>query len=109
MLAIKLTSTSSGVGGDNGGGVRDKLLQNLQDHLRVHSLRPKLSQTHQSLTQNPSIEKEAALPYGLPIIDLIEPQTKSYLKSIDFIETFVVLYRKIESCPQFEKTGIYLK
>ncbi|KAH9673112.1 ethylene-overproduction protein 1 [Citrus sinensis] len=51
----------------------------------------------------------AVLPYGLPITDLLEPQIEPCLKFVDFVETLADLYRRIEDCPQFEKSGVYLE
>lgn len=75
MFAINPTTTKSciGSGSDGNGGVGDKLLQYLQDYLRVTLFRSKSTWTCQSPTQIPNVAKEAILPYGLPTIDLVEP------------------------------------
>ncbi|KAI9107341.1 hypothetical protein K1719_021729 [Acacia pycnantha] len=41
--------------------------------------------------------------------DLLEPQIETCLKPVDFLETLADLYRRIETCPQFEKSKVYLE
>ncbi|XVF55046.1 hypothetical protein PTKIN_Ptkin06aG0005300 [Pterospermum kingtungense] len=91
---------------DGGGGVGEKIFPQLQDHLRVHPIG--------SHRKNPSSDVAPAvfdtlLPYGLPVSDLLEPQIESCQKFVDFIEVIADLYRRIEKCPQFEKSGMYLE
>ncbi|XP_010553234.1 PREDICTED: LOW QUALITY PROTEIN: ethylene-overproduction protein 1-like [Tarenaya hassleriana] len=99
----------SGDGG-GGGGVGDKLLQHLQDHLRVNSIRSKSSRTYPPPTQTNAVAaRDSLLPYGLPATSLLEPQIDPCLKFVDFIEKLAEVYRRIENCPQFEKSGAYLE
>lgn len=93
-----------------GGGVGDKLLHHLQDHLRVNSIRSKSNRSYQAPT-NPTtnVSPETFLPYGLPVTDLLEPQIEPCLKSVDFVGTLADVYRRIENCPQFEKAKVYLE
>lgn len=112
VYAINTSAPTTGGGGGGtagggGGGVGDKLLHHLQDHLRVNSIRSKSSRIHQTPSQT-SIVLDV-LPYGLPMTDLLEPQIEPCLKSVDFVEALADLYRRIENCPQFEKSGIYLE
>ncbi|KAL9428729.1 hypothetical protein AB3S75_030672 [Citrus x aurantiifolia] len=95
-------------GGGGGSSVGEKLLNHLQDHLRVNSIRSKSNRSYQMPVQAPVVI-ESVLPYGLPITDLLEPQIEPCLKFVDFVETLADLYRRIEDCPQFEKSGVYLE
>ncbi|XP_010529900.1 PREDICTED: ethylene-overproduction protein 1 isoform X2 [Tarenaya hassleriana] len=97
-------------GAGSGGGVGDKFLQHLQDHLRVNSIRSKSSRTYPPPTQtNAVVMPNSLLPYGLPVTDLLEPQIDPCLKFVDFVEKLAEVYRRIENCPQFEKSGAYLE
>ncbi|CAN8287304.1 unnamed protein product [Cochlearia groenlandica] len=95
----------------NGGGGRvgEKLLQQLQDHLRVKSLRSKSNRTYPSNQTNVVVSPESLLPYGLPVADLLEPKIELSLKPADSIQSLAEIYRRIENCPQFEKSEAYLE
>ncbi|KAI8557105.1 hypothetical protein RHMOL_Rhmol05G0309200 [Rhododendron molle] len=103
----------SGTGGGGGvGSVGEKFLQHLQDHLRVNSIRSKSTrsfQTNNVQVDNNTVLAEALATYGLPQSDLLEPLIEPCLKSVDFVDTLASVYRRIESCPQFEKSGVYLE
>ncbi|CAH8388604.1 unnamed protein product [Eruca vesicaria subsp. sativa] len=88
-----------------GGGVGDKLLQHLQDHLRVNSIRSKSSRTY----NQPVVSPESLLPYGLPLTDLLEPQIDPSLKFPDLVEKMAHLYRRIDASPQLDKSGAFLE
>lgn len=100
-------------GGNGGGGATtgEKLLHQLQDHLRVNSVRSK-TRTSSNLDAKilqANLLQEALLPYGHPSTDLVEPQVEPCLKFINFVETLADVYRRIEGCPQFEKSHVYLE
>ncbi|ESQ52485.1 hypothetical protein EUTSA_v10016193mg [Eutrema salsugineum] len=102
--------SGGGGGGGGGGGVGEKLLQHLQDHLRVNSIRSKSSRTYPPPNQtNAVVLPDSLLPYGLPVTDLLEPQIDSSLKFVDLIDKLAEVYRRIENCPQFEKSEAYLE
>ncbi|KAI3447811.1 hypothetical protein Pfo_004476 [Paulownia fortunei] len=108
-----LNPTASGGGGAAGGGVGEKFLQHLQDHLRVNSIRSKSHRRYQSFSQtnnvNTSILAEALATYGLPQTDLIEPQIDPCLKFVDFVGILADVYRRLENCPEFERSGVYME
>ncbi|KAK6943180.1 BTB/POZ domain [Dillenia turbinata] len=93
-----------GGGSGGGGGVGEKFLQHLHD--RVSSIRAK---SVRNVQPNTSALAEALLPYGPPVADLLEPDIEPNLKPINFVETLADVYRRIEECPQFEKSGMYLE
>ncbi|KAL5550765.1 hypothetical protein UlMin_000941 [Ulmus minor] len=104
------TTTGTGAGGGGGGNVGEKLFHHLQDHLRVNSIRSKSNRTFQYPNQTPTnVIAENLLPYGLPSTDLLEPVIEPCLKSVDFIETLADMYRRIENCPQFDKSKLYIE
>ncbi|KAF3448923.1 hypothetical protein FNV43_RR09641 [Rhamnella rubrinervis] len=97
-------------GGGGGGSGGDKLFHHLQDHLMANSITSKGNRTCQAPNQAAiNAIADSLLPYGLPLTDLLEPKIDQCLKSVDFVETLADLYRRIESCPQFEKSKIYLE
>ncbi|CAH2058833.1 unnamed protein product [Thlaspi arvense] len=101
---------ASGGGAGGGGGVGEKLLQHLQDHLRVNSIRSKTSRTYPPSNQtNAVVSPDSLLPYGLPVADLLEPQIDPSLKFVDLIEKLAEIYRRIENCSEFEKSEAYLE
>ncbi|KAL7169575.1 hypothetical protein ACSBR2_034582 [Camellia fascicularis] len=108
---------SGGGGGGGVGSVGEKFLHQLQDHLkvnsiRINSIRSKSTSNFQSNNvqiNNNSVVAETLATYGLPQTDLLEPQIEPCLKSVDFVETLADLYRRMEICPQFEKSGMYLE
>ncbi|CAN6912969.1 unnamed protein product [Brassica oleracea] len=85
------------------GGVGDKLLQHLQDHLRVNSIRSKSSRTyhHQSTS--------SLLPYGLPATDLLEPQIDPSLKFPDLVDKMAEVYRRIDASTNLERSRAFLE
>ncbi|PQQ12667.1 ethylene-overproduction protein 1 [Prunus yedoensis var. nudiflora] len=107
------TTTTNTNNGGSGGGVGDKLLHHLQDHLRVNSTRSRSSRSSLSFqSPNPignNLVLDTLLPYGLPSSDLLEPQIEPSLKSVDFVETLADVYRRIDHCPQFEKSKMYME
>ncbi|XP_057512838.1 ethylene-overproduction protein 1-like [Actinidia eriantha] len=109
VYALNPSGTTTGGGG---GGVGEKFLHHLHDHLRVNSIRSKSTRNFQSNNvqiDNNSVLTEALAAYGLPQIDLIEPLIEPCLKSVDFVQTLANVYQRIENCPQFEKSGMYLE
>ncbi|KAF2306437.1 hypothetical protein GH714_018083 [Hevea brasiliensis] len=110
VYALNPNGTAAGGGGAGCGGVGEKFLQHLQD-LRVNSARPKSNRTSQTspnnITNNISVEN--LLPSGLPDSDLLEPQIEPCLRYVDFVQTLADVYRKIEKCPQFEKSEVYIE
>lgn len=104
------TVTSGGAAGGGGGvgeklgGVGEKLLHHLHDQFRVNSIRSKSTRNFQ-----PTVTAEALLPYGLPMTDLLEPLIEPHLKSVNFVEALADVYRRIDNCPQFEKSEVYLE
>ncbi|EYU26688.1 hypothetical protein ABFS82_12G176700 [Erythranthe guttata] len=108
-----LNPTASGGGGAAGGGVGEKFLQHLQDHLRVNSIRSKSHRRYQSFSQtnnvNPSVLAEVLAIYGLPQSDLIEPQIDPSLKFVDFVGILADVHTKLENCPEFERSGVYME
>ncbi|GAB4834000.1 Ethylene-overproduction protein 1 [Ancistrocladus abbreviatus] len=116
VYAINPSDTTAGAGGGGGGGAGsagDKLLHQIQGHLRVNSIRSKsnrsLSNVDCTRILQTNFLQESLLPYGLPATDLLEPQIEPSLKFVDFVETLADVYRRIEDCPRFEKTGVYLE
>lgn len=106
-------TTTTGGGGGGVGSVGEKFLQHLQDHLRVNSIRSKSTRNFQTnnvqVDNNNTVLTEALATYGLPQLDLVEPVIEPCLKSVDFVHTLASVYRRIENCPQFEKSGMYLE
>lgn len=106
-------TTTTGGGGGGVGSVGEKFLQHLQDHLRVNSIRSKSTRNFQTnnvqVDNNNTVLTEALATYGLPQLDLVEPVIEPCLKSVDFVDTLASVYRRIENCPQFEKSGMYLE
>ncbi|KAL2901933.1 Ethylene-overproduction protein 1 [Bienertia sinuspersici] len=110
VYAINPSSTTNTNGGGNSGS-GEKLLHQLQDHLRVNSVRSK-TRTSSNLDAKilqTNLLQEALLPYGLPSTDLVEPQIETCLKFVNFVETLADVYRRIEGCPQFEKSQFYVE
>ncbi|KAK4392337.1 Ethylene-overproduction protein 1 [Sesamum angolense] len=86
VYAVNPTASGGGGGGGGagggaaGGGVGEKFFQHLQDHLRVNSIR-RISSTQ------------------------IDP----CLKSVDFVATLADVYRRLENCPESERSGVYME
>ncbi|CAN6824447.1 ethylene-overproduction protein 1 [Brassica napus] len=85
--------------------LREKVLQHLQDHLRVNSIRSKSSRTH----QNAAVSLDSLLPHGLPVSDLLEPRIDPSLKFVDSIEKLAEVHRRIENSSQLEKSEAFLE
>ncbi|KAM3287740.1 ethylene-overproduction protein 1 isoform X1 [Capsicum chacoense] len=105
-------ATTNGYGGGGGGGsAGEKFLQHLQE--RVNSVRSKSNRHYQDLQPKGNVKSavlaEALASYGLPQTDFIEPQIECYLKSVNFVETLADVYRRMDSCPQFEISRMYLE
>ncbi|XP_073063000.1 ethylene-overproduction protein 1 isoform X1 [Primulina eburnea] len=97
-----------------GTGLGEKFFQHLQDHLRVNSIRSSKSHRHnqsfsQSNNANTSVLKEALSGYGLPQTDFIEPSIDPCLKFVDNVDILADVYRKLEKCPQFDRSGVYIE
>ncbi|CAA0835863.1 tetratricopeptide repeat (TPR)-containing protein [Striga hermonthica] len=105
-----LNPTASGAAG---GGVGEKFLQHLQDHLRVNSVRSKSHRRYQSFSQpnnlNSDIVSEALAIYGPPQTDLIEPQIDPCLRFVDFVGTLAEVYRRLEACPESRRSEFYME
>lgn len=97
--------------GGTGEGVGEKFLHHLHDHLRANSITSKSACNYNVNNGeiNKNIVAEALAAYSLPQYESLEPQVELCLKSVDLVDTLANLYRRIEVCPQFEKTGIYLE
>lgn len=93
---------AGGGGGGGVGGVGEKALPQLHDHLGLNAARYKSNQNYQAVV-------DALLPHGLPKADLLEPQIEPYLKSVNFVETLADVYRRTENCPKIEKSEMYLE
>ncbi|KAI9071680.1 hypothetical protein K1719_012959 [Acacia pycnantha] len=52
---------------------------------------------------------DSLLPHGLPKADQVEPQIEPSLKPVDFVDTLADIYRRIENCPDLEKSNLYLE
>ncbi|KAI5663268.1 hypothetical protein M9H77_22591 [Catharanthus roseus] len=112
MRSLKMMEGCKGPHGFsfNPSGSGEKFLQHLQDHLRVNSIRSKSVRNFQPNNDaNSSVLDEALAIYGLPQINLIEPQIEPNLKFVNLVESFADVYRKIEECPQSGKSGMYVE
>lgn len=113
VYALNPSGPTTTAGAGAGGGVGDKLLHHLQDHLRVNSIRSKSNRTfqtpNQTQTSNNAVSENLLLPYGLPSTDLLEPLIEPCLKSVDFVQTLADVYRRIENCPQFDKWKVFIE
>lgn len=88
---------------------------------QVHALNPdtntKLTHNHitiNSILSNPSHANSISVPdtlfpYGLPTTDFLEPSIDPHLKNLDLVQALADLYRRIEVCPGFDKSFIYLE
>lgn len=112
VYAFNPTASGGGGGaGATGGGVGEKFFQHLQDHLRVNSIRSKSHRRYQSFSQanNSNLLAEALAIYGLPQTDLIEPQIDPCLKFVDFVGILADVYKRLENCPEFERSRVYME
>ncbi|XP_042066841.1 ethylene-overproduction protein 1 isoform X1 [Salvia splendens] len=100
-------------GGAAGGGGKEGFLQQLQEHLRVNSVRSRAHQRCQNVSQtsngNSTTVAEALAAYGLPKADLIEPQIDPFLKFVDFVGVLADVYRRLENCPELERSEMYME
>ncbi|KAK1365534.1 Ethylene-overproduction protein 1 [Heracleum sosnowskyi] len=99
---------SSGTG-PGGGSIGEKFLERIHDHLRVNSFRSRSSQPIQNLQVDNNMLAQGLSIYGLPQKDLIEPHIEPYLKSVNFIESLADVYGRVESCPESEKSRVYVE
>ncbi|XP_028759091.1 ethylene-overproduction protein 1 isoform X2 [Neltuma alba] len=89
---------------------------------QVYPFNPYQDQIRTQCTRSKSIRKsqipdakaidfvaDNLLPYGLPKADQVEPQIEPSIKPVDFVETLADIYRRIESCPDLEKSHLYLE
>lgn len=100
-------------GGAAGGGGKDGFLHQLQEHLRVNSVRSRTHQRYQSVSHtnngNSTTVVEALAAYGLPKANLIEPQIDPFLKFVDFVGVLADVYRRLENCPELERSEMYME
>lgn len=100
------TSTATATGG---GSIGEKFLERIHDHLRVNSIRWRSSQPISNLQADNCLLAQGLAIYGLPQKDLIEPHIEPFLKSVNFIESLADVYRRLETCPESEKSKVYLE
>lgn len=89
----------------------NKLVNQLHDSsIRANPARCK-NQTLSNVDniQHTNFLQESLLPYGLPSTELLEPQIEPCLKFVDFVQTLADVYRRIDGCPQFDKSQVYLE
>ncbi|WCJ28007.1 ETO1-like 1 [Euphorbia peplus] len=100
---------TNGSTGGSFGSVGEKFFQHLQD-LRVNSIRIKPNRTPPQIppTAN-NVPAENLLPHGLPDTDVLEPGIDPCLRYVDFVETLAEVYRRLEDCPQFKRSGMHLE
>ncbi|KAE9600858.1 hypothetical protein Lal_00011336 [Lupinus albus] len=93
------------------GGVGDKLLQHIHDHIKSQTLRIKSVHSIQlsNLPDTVVTVEGTFLPYGLPVKELLEPKIEPSFIPLDFVETLANVYRRIEDCSQFEKSRLFLE
>ncbi|KAG5069191.1 hypothetical protein JHK85_001568 [Glycine max] len=96
-----------------GGGIGEKLLQQLHDHIKSHTLRTKsvrnLQPPNMTTPSEVFVSDGSLLPYGLPMTDLLEPKIEPSLVSVDFVETLAGVYRRTEDRHQFDRSEVYLE
>lgn len=109
VFAVNPMAGGGAAGG--GGGGKESFLQQLQEHLRVNSVMSR--SRHQSFSQtnnaNPTTVADALAGYGLPDMDLIEPQIDPYLKFVDFVGVLADVYRRLENCSESERSDMYME
>lgn len=99
-------------GGGAGGGIGEKLLQQLHDHIKTQTLRTKSNRNFQPPNPTPSdvgFAEGSLLPYGLPMTELLEPKIEASLMSVDFVETLAAVHRRVEGSPPFELCEAFLE
>ncbi|CAN0879680.1 Ethylene-overproduction protein 1 [Linum grandiflorum] len=103
-------SSSSGAGSgrpghSRGSSVSERILSHIQE------FRCTTSKTSRNITPPPAaaVAVENLMPCGLPETDLLEPRIEPDLKPLDLVETLADLYRRIESCPEEDRSTVYLE
>ncbi|EPS74171.1 ethylene-overproduction protein 1, partial [Genlisea aurea] len=95
------------------GGVGEKFLQHLQDHLRVNTIRSKSHRRNRSLSQAPNVNSsslsEVLTIYGHPRTDLIEPQIDPCLRFVDCVDVLADIYRRLDNCSELERSDLYME
>lgn len=108
-----LNPMAGGSGGAAGGSGKEGFLHQLQEHLRVNSVMSRAHQRYQSFSQtsnaNSTTTSDALAAYGLPQMDLIEPQIDPFLKFVDFVDVIADVYRRLENCPELEKSEVHME
>ncbi|XP_027334782.1 ethylene-overproduction protein 1 isoform X3 [Abrus precatorius] len=110
VYAINPSGTGAGAGA--GGGLGEKLLQHIHDHIKNQTLRTKSGRNFQPPNPTPSeivVSEGSLLPYGLPMTTFLEPKIEPSLRPVDFVETLAGVYRRIEDCPQFNRSEVFLE
>eukprot|EP00256_Glycine_max_P009855 XP_003520346.1 ethylene-overproduction protein 1 [Glycine max] len=106
-------SGAGGADGPTGGGIGEKLLQQLHDHIKGQTLRTKsvrnLQATNHTTPSEVVLSDGSLLPYGLSMTDLLEPKIEPSLMSVDFVETLAGVHRRTGDCPQFDRSEVYLE
>ncbi|RDX94957.1 Ethylene-overproduction protein 1, partial [Mucuna pruriens] len=95
-----------------GGGIGEKLLQQLHEHIKTQALRSKSFRNSQPPKLTPSevvLPDGCLLPYGLPMTDLLEPKIERSLMFVDLIETLASVHRRINDHPPFDRSEVFLE
>ncbi|AES86773.1 ethylene-overproduction protein [Medicago truncatula] len=100
--------------GGGSGGIGEKLLQQLHDHIKSQTFRTKSVHNFHNFptpNQTPSevVAEGSLLPYGLPMTELLAPKIEPVLRPVDFVERLAALHNKIENCLDVERSEIYLE
>ncbi|CAL5210790.1 unnamed protein product [Lathyrus oleraceus] len=107
------SSTATAGSGTAGGGIGEKLLQQLHDHIKSQTFRSKSVRVFQSPNRTSSevvVEGSGSLlPYGLPMSDILEPKIDPVLRPVNLVERLTGLYNKIENCSEFDRSEVYLE
>ncbi|PNY08485.1 ethylene-overproduction protein 1-like [Trifolium pratense] len=105
--------------GGGSGGIGEKLLQQLHDHIKSQTFRSKSVRNYQPPNQTPNhtpnqtpsevVAEGSLLPYGLPMTDLLEPKIEPFLRPVDFVERLAEIHNKIENCLEVDRSEVYLE